>query len=234
MGLVAVWVLLFPFTLFAQTAPPTEDKGTFLGVLFGPVSEALYDQIPQIPRNQGVLVTLVLPDSPAARAEVRRHDILLRYDDHPIRDCEHFARLIQNDKPERKVKLLLLRESKEKIVEATLGLGPVLKIAQGPPSEPREGDLPRGVAKPGGPPSVNVAATPLEHGKMKVIIEYYAEDSGRIKSVTCQGSPTEVDREIQKQLPERERNLARIALQRFRDLNASSIKTPEKRNPARQ
>jgi hypothetical protein len=228
-----IWLIVAAHSLSAQSgSPPAEEKGTYLGVLFGPVSEALYDQIPQIPRDQGVLVTLVLLDSPAAEAGVRRHDVLLRYDDHAIRNCEHFANLIQQDKPERKVKLTLLRESKERTVEATLRLGPVLKIAQGRPG-PREADLPRGVAKQGGPPSVNVAATPLEQGKMKVVIEYYAEDAGRLKTVTCEGTPADVDREIQKQLPERERNLARIAVQRFRDLNPSSPKTSEKRNPAK-
>jgi hypothetical protein len=213
-------------------APPADDKGTYLGVLFSPVSEALYDQLPQVPRNQGVLVTHVLPDSPAAKAELHRHDILLRYNDVAITDCEHFARLIQADKPDRKVKLLLLREGREKTLEVTLGLGPVLQIAQESPATPRTSpDLPKGVAKLGGPPSVSVAATPLEHGKMKVIVEYYHEGTGRLRTVTCEGAASEIDSEIQKRLPEREFNLAKVALQRIRDLN--SQKTPEKRSPAK-
>src|SRR3954451_22729392 len=85
------------------------DKGTFLGALFSPVPEALYDQLPQLPRHRGVLVTCVLPESPAAQADLRRHDVLLRYDRRPIRDCEHLARLIQGDRPERKIELVLLR-----------------------------------------------------------------------------------------------------------------------------
>src|SRR5262245_57427270 len=100
-----------------QTVQASEDKGTYLGVLFGPLPEALYDQLPQLPRGQGVLITHVLPDSPAAKADLHRHDIVLAYDDTKIRDSEHFARLIQADKPDRMVKLALVRAGKEQTAE---------------------------------------------------------------------------------------------------------------------
>src|SRR4051812_26021812 len=83
----------------------TDDKGTYLGVLISPVPEILYDQVPDLPRGQGVVVTHVLPDSPATRAGLRRHDVLLEYNASKIRDCEHFARLIQADRQNDKVKL---------------------------------------------------------------------------------------------------------------------------------
>jgi hypothetical protein len=47
---------------------------------------------------------------------------------------------------------------------------------------------------------------------MKVTIEYYT-DAGRLRTVTCQGA-AEIASAVQK-LPERERNLARIALQQL-------------------
>src|SRR5437879_2534922 len=95
---VAGWLLLASLSLRAQPPgplSPVEEKGTYLGVLFSPVSEALYDQLPQLPRNQGVLITHVLPDSPGAHADLRRHDILLEYQQEKIHDCDHFARLIR-------------------------------------------------------------------------------------------------------------------------------------------
>src|SRR5579884_500198 len=78
-----------------ERVPSEEEKGTYLGVLISPVPEVLYDQMPELPRGQGVVVSHVLPDSPAAQAGLLRHDILLRYNDDAIRDCEHFARLIR-------------------------------------------------------------------------------------------------------------------------------------------
>src|SRR5947209_2388717 len=120
----------------AQRAEPTrtdEEKGPYLGVLFTSVSEALYDQLPQLPPNQGVLVTHVLPDSPASKAQIRKNDILLKYGDDKIRDCEDFANFIRSSKPDRKVTIQLLRGGKELSVDVTLILGPALKIAENAP-----------------------------------------------------------------------------------------------------
>src|SRR5262249_48883620 len=130
-----VWVMLLAFLVLSpvraqQPDPSTEEKGTYLGVLISPVPEVLYDQLPDLPRGLGVVVTHARPDSPAARAGLRRHDILLEYDNQKVRDCEHFARLIQADKPERKVRLTLMRSGRTTTAEATLTLGTVLRIAQ--------------------------------------------------------------------------------------------------------
>ena len=77
-------------------------EGTYLGVLFASVPDVVYDQVPQLDRNRGVVVSYVIPDSPAAKAGLRRNDILLQYDDHKLRDCEQLAHLIRDDKPERR------------------------------------------------------------------------------------------------------------------------------------
>jgi hypothetical protein len=191
----------------------TEEKGTFLGALFAPVPEALYDHLSALPRNRGVLVTHVLPDSPAARADLRRHDILYQYDDTSIRDCEHFVGLIRDDKPGRTVKLLLLRGGRETKASVTLTEGPVLRIAQA---------LPESRARPAAP-SVSVAATPLEDGKMKVTIAYAHRETGQMRTVTCQGATADIDSEVRK-LPERERKLVLAALQRIRELSSTKAK----------
>jgi hypothetical protein len=202
-----------------QTVQLPEEKGTFLGVLFGPVPEVLFDHLPHLPRGQGVLITHILPDSPAAKADLRRHDIVLSYDDIKVQDSEHFARLIQSDKPERRVRLALLRGGKEQTVEVTLSLGPILKIAQAKDEGGRASrEMAKALAKPGGPPAVSVSATPLDNGKMRVTIEYYQEGTGKLKTITCEGQPEDIDSEIKK-LPERERKLAEVAFQRIRTIN---------------
>jgi hypothetical protein len=197
---------------------PAEDKGTFLGVLFSPVPEALADQMPQLPRNQGVLITHILPDSPGARADLRRHDILLAYQGEKIRNCEHLVQLIQDDKPNRKVKLQVVRGGKEIAVEVTLGLGPILRVAAAK-TAPATVD-PKGVAKHGPPAAVNVVAQPLDQGKMKVAIEYYQEGTGRLRTITCEGSLEQIDGEVKK-LPDRERTLVQAALQRLKQFNSA-------------
>jgi hypothetical protein len=217
--LLALTAALLPAlpALGAQTpASVGEEKGTFLGVLICPVPEVLYDQLPELPRDQGVVVSHVLPESPAAQARLRRHDILLQYNDNKIRDCEHFARLIRGDRAENKVKLGLLRSGKRETVEVTLTLGPVLRIAQATRAGLKDSaEWARGTAKGGAPPSVSVAATPLDGGKLRVTIEYYQEGTGRLRAVTCEGTPGEVSREVQR-LPSRVQSLANVALDRIR------------------
>jgi hypothetical protein len=204
--------LALSLTAAAASAPAAEGKGTFLGVLFGPVPAAVYDQAPQLERGHGVLVTHILPDSPAAEVGLRRNDVLLKYGTEKIRDCEQLARLIRDDQPGRKVALLVARGGNELAVDVTLRVGPVLEIARaadaGPPA-------PRASAKAGAPPAVSIAATPLSSGNLRVTVEYYHEASGRVKTLTCTGSPPEVERELKK-LPARIHELARIALQRAR------------------
>jgi hypothetical protein len=223
MLVLSAWLLSSALLAQAPSVAPSEEKGTYLGVLFSPIPEVLHDQLPQLPRNQGVLITHVLPDSPGAQADLRRHDILLQYQDEKVRDCEHLARLIQNDQPDRKVKLVLLRGGREKTVEVVLGLGPVLRIASGEKGAgPRPGDVVRGASKPGLTAAVSVSATPLEQGKMKVAIEYYQDGTGRLKTLTCEGTDTAIDSEVQK-LPDKERGLVQAALQRIRRLNLQGV-----------
>lgn len=233
------WSVVFVLGLAparAQSADPpaTEEKGTYLGVLFSAVPEIVYEQLPTLSRNHGVAVTHVLPDSPAAAGGLRRHDILLQYDDKKIRDPEHFARLVHDDKPERKVKFLLVRAGREETAEVTLALGPVLKIAQSSAATHQgQEEVAKATAKPADPASVNVSATPLGGGNLKVTIEYYQENSGRLRSVTCSGTPADIEKEIQR-LPAKAQGLARVALDRIRALDLQQKAGEKSPPPARR
>jgi hypothetical protein len=194
--------------------PRAEDKGTYLGLLFAPVPDILYDQLPQLTRECGVAISHVLPDSPAAKAGLRPNDILLQYGDEKVRDCKQVARLIRDDKPERKVRLTYLRGGKEETSEATLALGPALRIADQSPGQPD--DLSRGIAKAANPSAVNIAATPLGGNSMKVTVEYYDDRAGRSRSFPCSGTPDEIDKQLLK-LPDDVQKLVKAALRRLRE-----------------
>jgi membrane-associated protease RseP (regulator of RpoE activity) len=213
----------------ADRATETDKGAAYLGVLFGPVSDALYDQLPQLPHSQGVLVTQVLADSPAEKAGLRRNDILLLYNDKKIRGCEDLVRFLQADAPDHGVKLALLRGGKETTAEATLALGPAIRTAQEVKAGNAASDIAPGVAKPGGPAAVSVAATPLERGRMKVTVEFYPDGQSRLQRITCEGDSDEIDSVIAEKVPERERGMVRVALKRIRSLNApkDAEKPPE-------
>ena len=96
-----------------------DEKGTYLGVLFGPRPAS----------SPGVVITHILPRSPADKAEVRTGDILLRYDQTTIRDAEHLAKLIRADRPDRKITLVVQRGERLRLTDVTLALGPALKLS---------------------------------------------------------------------------------------------------------
>jgi len=204
----------------AQSLEPTtagDGKGTYLGILFSPVPDALYDQLPNLPRGEGVLVTYVVPESPAARpGGIRRNDVLLQYDDERIRDGEQLARLIHDDKPKRHVKLLVMRGGREQTAEIVLGEGLVLRVARASSDVDRaKVEVPRALAKPAGPGSVNVSAKLLNDGSLKVTIDYFEE--GKPQSLICTGKQSDIEKQILK-LPPRTQQLARCGLERVRIL----------------
>jgi hypothetical protein len=82
------------------------------------------------------------------------------------------------------------------------------------------GDVSPGAAKPGGPGAVSVAATPLDHGRMKVAVEFYPEGESRLQTIACEGGPEEINRQIESKVPARERAMVQEALKRIRLLNA--------------
>ena len=120
--LAILWLTLATALCPSQTGSSArnDDKGTYLGVLFAPPSEEQYKRWEQLPRGQGVRVTRVLADSPAAKAGLQRDDLVLEYNGQKVKDCLHFANLIIGDKPNQQVKLTFLRDGKENTVEATL------------------------------------------------------------------------------------------------------------------
>jgi hypothetical protein len=189
-----------------------DDKGTYLGALFGPRPAATPAGTAPA---AGVVITHVIPGSPAAQADLRRNDVLLRYDRQPIRDAEHLANLIRADKPDRKVQLLVLRGEKRQTLGVTLTLGPALKL---PPAGGRGGGTEaadRPAAKPG---AVTLYAAPQPSGKMRLTIEYYSP-AGKRQVVTCDDVAAELAATVQK-LPQRERDLVRIALERLNKLTS--------------
>lgn len=225
---LAFLIAASPALAQTTTAPAAErdDKGTYLGILLAPVPEVLYDQLPNLARGQGVVITHILPNSPAKKSGIERHDILLKYGDEKITGCEQCARLIQSDKKNRKLDLTLLRSGKEKKVEVVLAEGPVLLIGEVKKAEVKEPIDSRSEVKQAKPASVSVTATPLGSGNIKVTFEFYQEGTGRLKSISCSGTPKDIEEEAKKVLPSRVQGLAKKALERIQELDLQNAVTP--------
>lgn len=97
--------------------------------------------------TQGALVADVVADSPAARAGVRRGDIVLAVDGEPVLDSRRLTLRISQAAPGTAVDLRLLRDGQEQNLRITLGELPVdPERAPAPGSQQGQGTALDGVA----------------------------------------------------------------------------------------
>ena len=66
----------------------------YIGVPASPVDETLRSHL-DLPDGQGLIVTGIVPDSPAAKAGLQKNDILLKLGDKPLTDVESLVAQIQ-------------------------------------------------------------------------------------------------------------------------------------------
>ncbi len=98
--------------IYHVTLGPVAEKKTeyFIGVSMDPVDEALRNQL-GLAANQGVVITDVVASSPAEKAGVKKHDIVLEMGDKAIEGTEALAQQVQASK-EKPTTLKLLRGGK--------------------------------------------------------------------------------------------------------------------------
>jgi serine protease Do/serine protease DegQ len=71
--------------------------------------------------TKGVLITDIDPGSPAEKAGVKRTDVILGVDGHPVSSHEDLRLRISQMVPGSVAKLKIIRDSKEKSIDVTLG-----------------------------------------------------------------------------------------------------------------
>jgi len=94
----------------------------FLGVMVEELHPAFGTHLPGSgAKGQGLMVEDVGKDSPAGKAGMKSHDILMTYDDQKLFTPEQFVKLIHSDKPGREVSFGIIREGKSQNVKVQLG-----------------------------------------------------------------------------------------------------------------
>jgi len=120
---------------FADDAPKKEETKPdaikqhvphpFLGVFVSSVHPALAHNLGEMLNpEQGLIVEEFLADSPAAKAGIKMHDILMTYDDQKLLSAEQFVKLVHSDKVGREVTMGYLRGGKLHKTQVTLGDAP--------------------------------------------------------------------------------------------------------------
>jgi serine protease Do len=94
-----------------------EPPAFWIGISVSPLEPALRSQL-KIPANHGLLAIDVVKDGPAAKAEVKLHDILLSLAGKPLESQEKLVELVQAS-GEKTVQLELIREGKTQTIDVT-------------------------------------------------------------------------------------------------------------------
>jgi len=92
----------------------------WLGVTIQDMTDNLAEAM-GLKEAKGVLITSVLPGSPAEDAGLKRGDIILKVDGKDVESVSHLRNIISSAEPGTKVKLTIFRDGQEKILTVKLG-----------------------------------------------------------------------------------------------------------------
>jgi Do/DeqQ family serine protease len=93
----------------------------YLGVTSDTVTADVAEQLGLDRQTRGVVVTDIDPDSPAEKAGLKRTDVILAIDEHPISTWEELRLLVSQVQPDSKAVLKVVRDGKPRTIEVTVG-----------------------------------------------------------------------------------------------------------------
>ncbi len=113
-----------PVNLAKSLLPQLKSKGKvvrgWLGVVIQKVTPELAKTF-NLKESEGALVSDVMDDSPASKADIRRGDVIVSFDGHPIKEMEQLPKLVAGTEVGKKVKLGLIRDGKNLEIDLTIG-----------------------------------------------------------------------------------------------------------------
>ena len=95
----------------------------FLGVSIQNLNSDLADEF-KLKSTNGALVTDVTPDSPAAKAGLKSNDVILKYDDKPVKDGRSLKFAVAASEPGHEARVDILRDGKDESVTVKVGEAP--------------------------------------------------------------------------------------------------------------
>jgi hypothetical protein len=88
-----------------------------LGVMISPPSPTIIDQF-NLEKDRGLVIVEVRPDSPAARAGLKLHDILVEFNGKPVpASAEEFAKQVEEIKADARVDAVVFRKGKKETIK---------------------------------------------------------------------------------------------------------------------
>lgn len=131
-----------PLTPYApQTRPLPNSRPARLGIVSGTVPQALVAQL-ELSGFPGILVTKVVPDSPAAKAGIKENDVIVKLGDASLSGPQSVTEALSEKMPGDKITAVFYRKGKRSTADVTLDAGTLtaeeILAAQGDPrTQPR-------------------------------------------------------------------------------------------------
>jgi Do/DeqQ family serine protease len=116
----AIPVNLASFIMNSLVQTGTVARG-YLGVTSDTVTADVAEQLGLGREMRGVVITDIDPDSPAEKAGLKRTDVILALNNHPVSSWEELRLLIAQIVPDTKATLKVIRDGKPRTVDVTLG-----------------------------------------------------------------------------------------------------------------
>ncbi len=93
----------------------------YLGVTSDTVTADVAEQLGLPKDSRGVVVTDIDPDSPAEKAGLKRTDVIVAINNHPIGTWEELRLLVAQVVPDSRITLKIVRDGKPRSIDVTLG-----------------------------------------------------------------------------------------------------------------
>ena len=128
------WLIIFAVCLafgsMAFAEPGSGDSKGWLGVTLG--ESKVVCEKGDTPTNTGVRILTVIADSPADKGGLEDGDVIVKIDDEAVKGSSQVVDLIRAKKPGDTVRVIVLRDGKEKTCDVKLDEKPVLSVDKSP------------------------------------------------------------------------------------------------------
>jgi serine protease Do len=95
-------------------------KRGWLGVHIQAVTEEIAETL-GLKKAEGALVASVIEDSPAAKAGIKSGDVILEFDDKPVREMRSLPRIVAETEVDKPVKMEIWRDGDDKTLSVSVG-----------------------------------------------------------------------------------------------------------------